>query len=72
MPSVSDVTAESRDTIEGLCSALCETNQAMDELQTVVDGLQRTMSEEIAHLSKALQRAKQKPRDFRNFTANRC
>ena len=35
-PRVSDVTAKSCDTVESLCSALCEANEARDELQTAV------------------------------------
>ena len=70
-PSVPDAAAESRDTIEGLRSALCEANQARDELQAVVDDkttelaeLRRTTSEEINRLRKALQKAEQKATRF--------
>ena len=65
---MSDVTAESRDTVESLRSALCEVNEAR---QTAVQNktvelseLQRTLGEEITHLRSALQKAEQKATRF--------
>ena len=68
VPCVSDVTTESRDTVESLCSVLRE---ARDKFQTTVQykaaelvELQQTLSEEIAHFRSALQKAEQKASRF--------